>query len=101
MLQLSQLPANNSRTKIVFRYRGLCKKCVQVRGFLLYCAAIDTSAASNDITAWEFAKLNIEQKVENITQKWTVMAKMVKTDMSQMKYRGIPSEKNEMLSDII
>ena len=71
MLQLGQLPANNSRTKIVFRYGVLYKKCVQVRGFLLY-AAVDTSAASNDATAWKFAKLNIEQKVENITQKWTV-----------------------------
>ena len=31
--------------------RSFVQKCVQVRVFLLY-AAIDTSAASNDVPAW-------------------------------------------------
>ena len=58
------------------------------RVFLLY-SAIDASATSNDVATWEFAKLNIEQKVENITQKWTVVKK---TDMSQTK-NNVPSER--------
>ena len=48
MLQLGQLPANNYRTKYVFRYGVLLKKMCSGKGF----SAIDTSAASNDVTAW-------------------------------------------------